>query len=270
MDFPEGLLALALPDVVGIQPPSSVGPPGMGPLPPRPWSGRGRPPTRRRRAAGHAPVAAESLARSLPATAWRTVGWREGSRGELASRFAACRVRPGHRDHDRREPLARAVALDRVARGRGRADQVLAREPAGRDAADPAGRAGQAARADRARRSGAEAGAWARALRGPVGSGAPDGAGFITTLPWASRLTAFSSWSGCVFPLQAAAPVDAQRLAYPKVSARAAPGQRRQRHVPHSIASLRHRPAVPLARQLDLCPCCERRSRTAMAALMTQ
>jgi len=32
------------------------------------------------------------------------VGWRAGSRGELASRFAACRVRPGHRDYDRREP----------------------------------------------------------------------------------------------------------------------------------------------------------------------
>ena len=29
---------------------------------------------------------------------------RGGSRGELASRLAACRVRPGHRDHDRREP----------------------------------------------------------------------------------------------------------------------------------------------------------------------
>jgi hypothetical protein len=28
--------------------------------------------------------------------------------------------------------------------------------------------------------------------------------------------------------------------------------------VPHSIASLRHRLAVLLARQLDLCPCCER------------
>jgi SRSO17 transposase len=103
MDFQEGLLALALPYVVGTQPHSSVWPPGMGPLPPRPWSGRGRPPARLRREAGHEPVAAESLARSLPATAWRTVGWREGSRGELASRFAACRVRPGHRDYDRRE-----------------------------------------------------------------------------------------------------------------------------------------------------------------------
>ena len=104
MDFQEGLLALELAYVVGILPTMSVWSPGTGPLPAKPWSGRGRPPTRLRREAGHAPVAAEGLARSLPATAWQTVTWREGSRGELASRFAAVRVRPGHRDYERREP----------------------------------------------------------------------------------------------------------------------------------------------------------------------
>jgi SRSO17 transposase len=40
----------------------------------------------------------------LPAAAWQTVTWREGSRGALASRFAALRVRPGHRDFQRQEP----------------------------------------------------------------------------------------------------------------------------------------------------------------------
>ena len=30
--------------------------------------------------------------------------WREGSRAELASRFAAVRVRPAHRDTQRSEP----------------------------------------------------------------------------------------------------------------------------------------------------------------------
>ena len=32
------------------------------------------------------------------------VCWREGTKGTLASRFAAVRVRPGHRDYDRAEP----------------------------------------------------------------------------------------------------------------------------------------------------------------------
>jgi SRSO17 transposase len=104
MDFQAGLQELGLLYVVGILPQATVWPPGTGPLPAKPWSGRGRPPTRLRRTPDHAPVAAEALARSLPAEAWRTVTWREGSRGSLASRFAALRVRPGHRDFLRREP----------------------------------------------------------------------------------------------------------------------------------------------------------------------
>src|SRR4051812_5913526 len=89
MDFQEGLRALELAYVVGILPNTSVWPPGTAPLPAKPWSGRGRPPTRLRRAPGHVPVAVEALARSLPAEAWQTVTWREGSQGALASRFAA-------------------------------------------------------------------------------------------------------------------------------------------------------------------------------------
>jgi SRSO17 transposase len=104
MDFQEGLLELGLDYVAGILPNTSVWPPGTGPLPAKPWSGRGRPPTRLRREAGHEPMAAEGLARSLPGEAWQTVTWREGGKGDLASRFAALRVRPGHRDHDRQAP----------------------------------------------------------------------------------------------------------------------------------------------------------------------
>jgi SRSO17 transposase len=104
MDFQEGLLGLDLAYVLGIQPNTSLWPPGMGPLPAKPWSGRGRPPTRLRREAGHEPASAEELTRSLPAEAWQTVTWREGSKGDLASRFTALRVRPGHRDYDRRAP----------------------------------------------------------------------------------------------------------------------------------------------------------------------
>ena len=104
-DFRTRLTALGLPYVVGVQASTSLWPPGTGPLPPKPWSGRGRPPSRVRRGApGNKPIAAAELAKALPAAAWRTVTWREGSRAELASRFAAVRVRPAHRDDQLPEP----------------------------------------------------------------------------------------------------------------------------------------------------------------------
>jgi SRSO17 transposase len=97
-DFRTGLTERNLLYVVGVQASTSLWPPGTGPLPPKPWSGRGRPPRRVRRSPGHKPLAAAELAKSLPAAAWRTVTWREGRRAALASRFAAVRVRPAHRD----------------------------------------------------------------------------------------------------------------------------------------------------------------------------
>src|SRR3954447_6701181 len=98
-DSRTALTASALPYVLGVQSTVGVWPPGHGPLSPKPWSGRGRPPKLRRRDAGHQPVTAKDLASALPPSAWRTVGWREGSRGELSGRFAAVRVRPSHRDY---------------------------------------------------------------------------------------------------------------------------------------------------------------------------
>jgi SRSO17 transposase len=103
-DFRVGVAALDLPYVLGIRPGTSVWPPGQAPLPPKPWSGRGRPPTRLQRSPEHQPVSIKDLARSLPQRAWRTVTWREGSQAGLTSRFAARRVRPAHRDTLRSEP----------------------------------------------------------------------------------------------------------------------------------------------------------------------
>ncbi|MCB4825639.1 transposase, partial [Roseicella aerolata] len=97
-DFRVGVAELDLRYVLGIRPGTSVWPPGQAPLPPAPWSGRGRPPTRLRRSPEHQPVSVKDLALSLPSKAWRTVTWREGSQAELTSRFAARRVRPAHRD----------------------------------------------------------------------------------------------------------------------------------------------------------------------------
>ena len=103
-DFRVSLRRLGLSYVLGVTCSTGVWAPGTAPLPPLPYSGRGRRPTRLRRDEEHKPVSTKELATSLPASAWRRVSWREGSRGDLASRFAALRVRPAHGDTQRREP----------------------------------------------------------------------------------------------------------------------------------------------------------------------
>ena len=102
--FRDGITELGLAYIVGIQSHTSLWPPGTGPLPPKPWSGRGRPPSLVRRDADHAPMPAKALAASLPRQAWRRLAWREGSNATLAGRFAAVRVRPAHRDYNRSDP----------------------------------------------------------------------------------------------------------------------------------------------------------------------
>src|SRR6266853_3554559 len=77
-------------------PQTSVWAPGTGPLPPKKWSGQGRPPKLIRRDARHGPNSVKALALALPANTWRTIKWREGSADWLSSRFARLRVRVGH------------------------------------------------------------------------------------------------------------------------------------------------------------------------------
>jgi SRSO17 transposase len=102
--FRTGLTAMGLPYVVGIQSSTSLWPPGSGPLPPKAWSGHGRPPSLVRRHPEHKPVSARQLAQILPASAWHIVTWREGTNAPLTSRFAAVRARPAHRDYWRSTP----------------------------------------------------------------------------------------------------------------------------------------------------------------------
>ena len=103
--FREGVSELGLAYVLGIQSSVSVWPPGQTPSS-RPWQGIGRPTKRLSRDRQHHPIAVRELAMSLPASAWKTVGWREGTRKSLRSRFAAVRVRPSHRDYQRSQPRA--------------------------------------------------------------------------------------------------------------------------------------------------------------------
>ncbi|MGH8820973.1 MAG: IS701 family transposase, partial [Rhodoferax sp.] len=91
--FRQGLSDLGLLYVVGVTSAVVVWPPGIEPLPPKPYSGMGRPPVMPRRTAKRQPVSVKSLAQSLPGSAYQNISWREGTNERLSGRFAALRVR---------------------------------------------------------------------------------------------------------------------------------------------------------------------------------
>jgi SRSO17 transposase len=98
-DYRDGITALGLLYVVGIKPGTTVWAPETGPLPPKPWSGRGRKPTRLRRDETQRPLSVKQLAMSLKRSAYRQTTWREGTNRKLSSRFATVRVRAAHHDY---------------------------------------------------------------------------------------------------------------------------------------------------------------------------
>ena len=105
-DVRANVTTLGLSYVAGIMPNTTVWAPGTGPLPPKKWSGQGRPPKLIRRDARHGPTSVKALALALPANAWRTIKWREGSADWLSSRFTRLRVRVAHRDYNLTESRA--------------------------------------------------------------------------------------------------------------------------------------------------------------------
>jgi SRSO17 transposase len=115
--FRAGITELGLKYAVGVQSSLSVWAPGTEPLPPLPRKPTGRPPRLLRRDANHQPISAKELALGLPAEAWKTVSWRQGTRHKLSSRFAALRVRPAHRDYWQAEPHAAEWLLIEWAKG---------------------------------------------------------------------------------------------------------------------------------------------------------
>ena len=100
----DGVTALGLIYVAGVLPQTSVWMEGAGPLPAKPWTGKGRPPKMIRRDDGHQPVPVKELALSLPQSAFESIAWREGACETLSSRFARVRVCPAHRDYNLTAP----------------------------------------------------------------------------------------------------------------------------------------------------------------------
>ena len=116
-DFRDELSKLQLPYVVGVQSSMTVWAPGTQPLPAKPRGKMGRPPRLLQRSTDHQPVSVKQLALNLPNTAFKDINWREGTDRKLQSRFAAVRVRPAHRDHERAEPRAEEWLLIEWPRG---------------------------------------------------------------------------------------------------------------------------------------------------------
>lgn len=91
--FRQGLTEMGLDYVVGITSAVVVWPPGVEPLPPKPYGRVGRPSVVPRRTAQRQPISVKALAQSLPDSAFQDISWREGSNVRLGGRFAALRVR---------------------------------------------------------------------------------------------------------------------------------------------------------------------------------
>ena len=91
--FREGLTARGLTYAVGIRNHTAIWLEDVDVAPPR-YRGQGRP----RRIPEGLPRATRvlDLAQQLPEAAWQLITWREGTKGPMASRFAAARVRPSH------------------------------------------------------------------------------------------------------------------------------------------------------------------------------
>ena len=91
--FRQALSDMGLLYAVGVTSAVAVWPPGVEPLPPKRYNGMGRPPVMPRRTTRRQPMRVKALALSLPAQAFHTISWREGTNEPLSGRFAALRVR---------------------------------------------------------------------------------------------------------------------------------------------------------------------------------
>ena len=100
-DFRQGLEQRQLRYMVGVAPQVGVWLESPQPTLLKPMR-KGRPPSALHYG-DQRPLSAKTVAQQ--AKGWKTIGWREGSRGRLKSRFWAGRVQPSHGFHEGKEPL---------------------------------------------------------------------------------------------------------------------------------------------------------------------
>jgi SRSO17 transposase len=225
--------------------------PGKGPLPPKNWSGQGRPPKLIRRDAKHRPISVKALARDLPARAWRTIQWREGAAMPLSSRFARVRVRVAHRDYWLAEPRAEEWLLIEWPEGENEPTKywlsTLPGDITFRRLVDIAKLRWRIERDY-------------HELKQEVGLGHFEGRGWRGFHHHATLCIAaygfLISERGTIPPQDLVARGRSRHLRYSTVTNPEAPPLRPERHIPNSIATVRRRLIAALVSKLPRCPCC--------------
>ena len=236
-------------------PRTSVWPPGQGPLPPKPWSGRGRPPS----ACG----GMASISRSRPSS-WRWIcpqslgsaspGVKAATQTGLALRRGACP--PGASRIPAQRAAPRRMVPDRMARRRTRTDQVLS--------LDPASHHRRRALVDATKLR------WRierdyQDLKQELGLGHYEGRGWRGFHHHATLCIAaygfLLSERGALPPSGPRNTVLIENLPYSEITGPADLPIRPERHVSNSITSVRIAIARAISRSLTRCPCCQRNGR---------
>ena len=107
-EFRTGIEERGLSYVVGVSGVPTIWRPGVTPVVPNTPT-VGRPPTRPK--AKQSPVSLSAFARDLNATQFRTVSWRDGSKGRLRGRFYAARVYSAERHTKKIRPALKPIWL---------------------------------------------------------------------------------------------------------------------------------------------------------------
>src|SRR3982751_4263828 len=242
--------ALGLGYIAAILSNTSVWAQGTAPLPPKPWSGRGRPPKLMRRDGEHQPTSVKALALALGPEAWTEIAWREGVAGRLTSRFARVRVRAAHRDYWRSELRPEEWLVIEWPEGE--------KEPTKYWFSTLPEDIGFARLVELAKLRGRIERDY-QELKQELGLGHDEGRGWRGFHHHASLCLAaygFLIAERVRIPPQDLPPRSSKRLTFPPVLDPAAPPIRPERHVPNSIATMRRRLTVALAQSLERRPCC--------------
>ncbi len=179
------------------------------------------------------------------------VTWREGSAGQLTSRFARLRVRAAHRDEKLKESRPEEWLLVEWPEDEEQPTKSwLSTLPEGISFADLVDATKLRWRIERDYQD----------VKQEVGLGHYEGRGWRSFHHHATLCIAaygfLISEREAFSPQDGAQPASSSRLSFPRVDDPTLPPFRPERHVTNSIATMRRRLTVALARTLSRCPCC--------------